>query len=326
MRADRLLATLLFLQSRGTVTCNEVAERFEVSERTARRDLDALAMAGVPLFSRQGRGGGWELVGGARTDLTGLRSGEALELLTMAAASGRKSPDFSSAVDKLVQALPGPIRDETAMVMASVVADGTAWVTPVEATAEDATQAEDWLEPLQRAVVTQRTAVILYDKLRAGVAERRVDPLGLAVKQGHWYLLAETENGRRTFRVDRIFGVTVTNDGFDRPVDFDLSAAWNDVAARFLNLTQQTAVEAIVDDTMLAALRGSGLDVMVHEAAGDQRSRVTLSAWNSHMLAAKIAPEIAHIDLIDPPAELVERLAEIGRALLTRFASSSIRG
>ena len=71
MRADRLVAILLLLQQREKVTASEVAAELEVSERTARRDLEALAMAGVPVYSVQGRGGGWRLVGGARTDLSG---------------------------------------------------------------------------------------------------------------------------------------------------------------------------------------------------------------------------------------------------------------
>jgi predicted DNA-binding transcriptional regulator YafY len=94
MRADRLVATLLLLQTRGTVTAREVAEELEVSERTARRDLDALGVAGIPVYSQQGRGGGWRLIGGATTDLTGLRTPEARALMTMAVAAGQITPEF----------------------------------------------------------------------------------------------------------------------------------------------------------------------------------------------------------------------------------------
>ncbi|MCU1429578.1 MAG: putative HTH-type transcriptional regulator YobV, partial [Actinomycetia bacterium] len=80
MRADRLVATLLFLQSRGRVTANEVAEELEVSIRTARRDLEALSIAGIPVYSQAGRGGGWSLIGGSRTDLSGLTAAEARTL------------------------------------------------------------------------------------------------------------------------------------------------------------------------------------------------------------------------------------------------------
>ena len=77
MRADRLVATLLILQRRGRVTAAELARELEVSEKTARRDLEALGMAGLPVYSQAGRGGGWQLLGGASTDLTGLTADEA---------------------------------------------------------------------------------------------------------------------------------------------------------------------------------------------------------------------------------------------------------
>ena len=92
MRADRLLAVLLLLQARGRVTAAEVADELEVSERTARRDLEALAMSGVPLYSRQGRGGGWELIGGARTDLTGLTAAETRALFLVLGPTSPATP------------------------------------------------------------------------------------------------------------------------------------------------------------------------------------------------------------------------------------------
>ena len=90
MRADRLVAILLLLQARGQVTAAEVAEELEVSERTARRDLEALGMAGIPIYSQQGRNGGWRLAGGGRTDLSGLTAGEARALLLVAGPSSAR--------------------------------------------------------------------------------------------------------------------------------------------------------------------------------------------------------------------------------------------
>ena len=92
MRADRLVATLLFLQTRGRVTAAEVAAELEVSERTARRDLEALGTAGVPIYSRAGRNGGWQLLGGARTDLSGLNAAEARALFLVAGPSSAATP------------------------------------------------------------------------------------------------------------------------------------------------------------------------------------------------------------------------------------------
>src|SRR5437868_5551843 len=127
MRADRLVATLLYLQTRGRVTAAEVAAELEVSERTARRDLEALSTAGIPVYSQQGRGGGWELVGGARTDLTGLTAGE-IRALFLAAGPMTAAPELRQALRKLVRALPAPLRpDAEAASRASVTDDRNWW-------------------------------------------------------------------------------------------------------------------------------------------------------------------------------------------------------
>src|SRR4051794_41945380 len=99
------------LQARGQVTAAEVAEELEVSERTARRDLDALGVAGLPVYSRQGRNGGWQLAGGGRTDLSGLTAAEARALFLVAGPSSAATPEVKAALRKLVRALPEPLRD-----------------------------------------------------------------------------------------------------------------------------------------------------------------------------------------------------------------------
>src|SRR4249919_202067 len=109
VRADRLVAVLLILQARGRVTAAQLADELEISERTARRDLEALAMAGVPVYSQAGRGGGWSLVGGARTDLSGLTASEARALFLMAGPSAA-TPQVKAALRKLVRALPETFR------------------------------------------------------------------------------------------------------------------------------------------------------------------------------------------------------------------------
>src|SRR6266480_1514952 len=110
MRADRLVAILLMLQSRGQVTAAEVADELEISERTARRDLEALGMAGMPIYSRQGRNGGWQLAGGGRTDLSGLKAAEARALFLVAGPSSSATPQVRAALRKLVRALPESFR------------------------------------------------------------------------------------------------------------------------------------------------------------------------------------------------------------------------
>ena len=130
MRADRLVAILLMLQAKGRITAAEVAEELEMSERTARRDLDALGMAGLPVYSTQGRNGGWQLAGGGRTDLSGLSAAEARALFLVAGPSSSATPELRAALRKLVRALPEPFRDEAEAAWTAVVVDQRSWDGP----------------------------------------------------------------------------------------------------------------------------------------------------------------------------------------------------
>ena len=288
MRADRLVATLLLLQMRGTVTAREVAAELEISERTARRDLDALGAAGIPVYSQQGRGGGWRLLGGATTDLTGLRTPEARALMTMAAATGQASPEFSSAMRKLMQALPEPIRRDAEQVLDSIVADPTSWGNPDPAPVEP--RRDEWIEPL-----------------------------GLVVKQGVWYVLAVTAQGQRSFRIDRIVDVVMTDVVFERPNDFDLEAAWRQVTTGYVERSTRVTTRAISTESAIPALRALGVETLVHRGLDDGRFDVTLGAWNADILAAQIAGVIQFLELVEPPEPVTERLAAIGAELVARF-------
>src|SRR5690625_7485519 len=112
MRAERMIATLLLMQARGRVTAAELAAELEVSVATARRDLEALSTSGVPVYPQPGRGGGWSLVGGARSDLSGLTATESEALFLLLASAGRGSGDTRSAVRNLLRALSGRFQDD----------------------------------------------------------------------------------------------------------------------------------------------------------------------------------------------------------------------
>ncbi len=144
-----LAAALLFLQTRQRVTAAGLATELDVSERTARRDLEALASAGIRVYSQAGQGGGWSLVGGARTDLTGLTAPEIRELFLLTGTDTHTSPQTRTALRKLVRALPAPLRDGAEAAARAGVSDGTDWAG-IET--EDA-----HLGPLQRAVAPRCT-------------------------------------------------------------------------------------------------------------------------------------------------------------------------
>ncbi len=197
MRADRLVAALLLMQARGRVTASELAGELEVSVATARRDLEALSTAGVPVYSQPGRGGGWSLLGGARTDLSGLTASEARALFLLAGPAASADPEVTSALRKLVRALPETFRTDAEAAAGAVVVDPARW-------GESGRKRPDLVELLQTAVVRRRRVRLVYANRARERTERLVDPWGLVDKDELWYLVAGTEDGQRTFRVDRI--------------------------------------------------------------------------------------------------------------------------
>src|SRR5881397_2229884 len=157
VRADRLVAILMLLQTRGQVTAAEVSSELEISERTARRDLEALGMAGLPIYSRQGRNGGWQLAGGGRTDLSGLTAAEARALFLVAGPSSSATPELRAALRKLVRALPEPLRDAAQTAANAVIVDPHGWDQQPRVRRTPA-----HLAAVQRAVIEGEQVVLGY--------------------------------------------------------------------------------------------------------------------------------------------------------------------
>ncbi|WP_069164372.1 helix-turn-helix transcriptional regulator [Nocardia altamirensis] len=312
MRADRLVAILLMMQTRGRVTAAEVAGELETSVATARRDLEALSAAGVPVYPQPGRGGGWSLVGGARTDLTGLTAGEARALFLLAGPSAGSVPEAKSALRKLVRALPQTFRTDAAAAADAVVIDPARW---------GATNRE--LPPvvalLQRAVVQRNKVRLRYASKGGEHTERLVDPLGLVDKDAIWYFLAGTDHGQRTFRVDRIAEAVVTDDIAHRPSDFDLATAWDAVVDEMEERRAATAATALVPERLLPILRNQqGRHCVVDGPIADGRIRVQVTAPTAWMLAQQLAGWGADIEVVEPESVRAE-LARIGAELVTAY-------
>ena len=188
MRADRLVATLLVLQATGRVTAAEVAEELEVSVKTARRDLEALAMAGIPVYSQAGKGGGWSLIGGARTDLSGLTAAEARTLFMVAGPSSTATPEAKAALRKLVQALPETFRADAEAAASAVVLDPAGW-------GGSTTPRPPHLDELQRAVVEGARCASATPTGRVPRPSARSTRSGSSRRASVWYLVADTANG-----------------------------------------------------------------------------------------------------------------------------------
>src|SRR5438094_6723434 len=175
MRADRLVATLLLMQSRGRVTAAELARELEVSVATARRDLEALSAAGIPAYPQPGRGGGWSLVGGARTDLSGLSAPEAQALFLLVGPAAAVSDEAKAALRKLVRALPQSFRAGAEAAASATVIDPTRW-------GERDRRRPEAAALLEAAVIGRRKVRLTYVGSNRESTERLVDPWGLVDK------------------------------------------------------------------------------------------------------------------------------------------------
>ena len=313
MRSDRLVAVLLLLQQRGQTTAAEVAAELEISERTARRDLDALGAAGLPVYSVQGRGGGWRLLGDGRTDLSGLTAGEARALFLVAGPHAATTPTIRAALRKLLRALPEPFRDEAAAAASATLADPTPWrgnatrSTPPQLTA------------VQDAVIGGHVLQLDYVDRTGAPTTRDVHPLGVVSKGASWYLIADTAAGRRTFRVDRIRAATPIGRPAVRPADFDLAAAWAEVAAGMDDLRAPVIAVGRIEPSLVEVLRYLlGNRAAIGQPTPDGRIEVVLRGRTAELLAAEIAGFGDRLAITAPP-EVRGALARVGAQLVARY-------
>ena len=219
MRADRLLSIVLVLQSRGRQTAHQLAAEHEVSVRTIYRDMQALGSIGIPVF---GDSAGYQLVDGYRTQLTGLTAEEARGLvlagLPGVAADLGLAAEVAGASLKLAAALPQPLRERVTRMRQRFHLDAPGWY-------QDGDSSEHLTE-LADAVWRQVAVSVRYENWHREV-DRRLEPYGLVLKAGKWYLVACTGGQVRTFRVNQIRALTVLTDRFDWPEGFDLATYWS---------------------------------------------------------------------------------------------------
>lgn len=225
VRADRLLSLVLLLQNRGQATAGQLAAELAVSVRTIYRDMVALNTAGIPV---RADAAGYRLVDGYRTHLTGFTAEEARALalagMPAAAAELGLARPAAAAQLKIATALPAALRDRADRMRQLLLVDTPSWYRDGDAS--------EHLPAVADAVWHQRAVEVEYENWTR-VVHRRLEPLGLVLKAGRWYLVAGVDGGLRTYRVNQIRALTVLPDGFDRPVGFDLGAHWRDHVAGF---------------------------------------------------------------------------------------------
>ena len=288
----------------------DLAEKLEVSRRTVYRDLDALSTAGVPVVTDRGPNGGAYLLGGYRTDLTGLTEGELEALLAFGGQGPAADLGFGSQLEGASRKLAvAARRDRAGRLRERVLIDGERWfrTAPVP----------PHLTRVQDALWLDRRVRLRYRRTLDRVVDRMVEPYGLVCKAGTWYLLAGVRGEPRVYRVSRIEDAEMTDETFARPADFDLRSAWAAQVGRFkgsgpehVSVTVRVDPEVsgpftrVIGDQIVERLSDGVvvLDFPVHEAA-----------------VSLLAPFGRSVEVLEPQ-EIRRRLAEIGRQLAGLYA------
>ena len=313
MRASRLMAILILLQLRVRLTAEALAEEFEVSVRTIYRDIDSLSAAGIPVYGERGPGGGFQLLDGYRTRLTGLATDEA-EAMPMIGLPGPAAalglgPAAARARGKLMASLGERLSDEAGRMSARFHMDSTDWYREADEVRH--------LPALARAVLDQRPVTMTYESWRT-TGDWTVEPLGLVLKAGGWYLVATGGRKIRMFNVSMI-RVAVSGEGrFERPKDFDLPTWWSAELNRFeAELRPETAlIRATPTGLKRLAALGAFAAKAVREAEGDCVRLPIETSDHSVLSLLGCGPEI---EVIAPP-ELRARLKSLAEAIAARAA------
>ncbi|MFE3830496.1 helix-turn-helix transcriptional regulator [Streptomyces sp. NPDC059092] len=315
MRAARLIKMVLLLQSRPSMTAGELARELEVSERTITRDAQALSEAGIPVYANRGRSGGYQLVGGYRTRLTGLARGEA-EALFLSGVPGALREmgldDISSAARlKVSAALLPSLRDAPDTAAQRFHLDAPGWYHEP--------QTPELLPVLAEAVWDDRVVAARYRREDQEV-ERELAPYGLVLKAGVWYVCAGTESTVRVYRIDRFTAVETSQERFTRDDSFDLPAFWEERAAEFARSLLRTEIEVRLSPEGARRLpyvvdRAAAGAAIEAAAPADEEGRITLT------LPVE-SEEVAYTQLLalGPDAEVLGP-----QTLRRRFAEAAAR-
>jgi predicted DNA-binding transcriptional regulator YafY len=322
MRADRLMAILLHLQAHGRTTAAELAERLEVSERTIYRDLDALSLAGVPVYAERGPGGGCALPDDYRTNLTTLNEAEVRTIFM----SGLRGPlqelgldqALDDALSKLQAALPANHRQDALISRQRIYFDAASWNCPNETVS--------CIRELQEAVWQQRRVWLLHHKGDGKPNERLVEPYGLVAKASIWYLVAGTlrtddRQGFKTgvYRASRISSVRFTEEFFERPPDFDLGAYWDKWCADYKASWYNYPVAIRFSESAIGALQhafGEAIFEAIRKAPPPENGVYTVKLiFESHDDARNSIVRVGTLVEVLEPFELRESIYNLAQSL-----------
>lgn len=318
MRADRLISLVLLLRQRGRMSADALARELEVSTRTVLRDIEALSAAGVPVYAERGRHGGFALLPGFRTELSGMHHDEALALLT--AASGRGEQVFglgsalASAMRKLVDALPETHRATASDAARRFLVDPEVDLLARRQVAEDIPRTV--MSEVRRAVLAGRRLRIHYAPVDRPATWRTVDPIGLVAVRDKGYLLATTAGADRTYRLSRILAAEELGEPAQRPDTVDLDRIWRERSTRFRTGGDRITVRLRVAPARRGELMATALAVLSEEPDADgllleatfQDARhAEWALWQLGTDAEALAPQSLRTALRDRAAAIAAR-------------------
>ncbi|MBS1811394.1 MAG: YafY family transcriptional regulator [Acidobacteria bacterium] len=317
MRADRLISILLLLQIHRRLTSHELAERLEVSERTIHRDMEALSIAGIPVMAERGTGGGWSLIEGYRSNLTGLSEAEVQALFLSRPAGLLADLGLDKASEagliKLQASLPLPHQRDATFAQERIHVDLTGW--------NNAKEAVPLLPMLFEAVWNERRLQITYNRGDCDPVERLVDPLGLVAKGSAWYLVANVEGSLRSYRISRIQSASILPERCQRPATFDLVAYWKQSAVEFKEKFPRYAVTLRVHPDFVSHLyligRFSRVE-KVEEPAADGWRKAVIVFQVEEMAVEGLLGLGANIEILEP-VELREQIIEQAKNIIAFY-------
>jgi predicted DNA-binding transcriptional regulator YafY len=319
MKSDRLLSALLLLQAHGRLSSRELAEKLETSQRTAHRDMEALSAAGVPVVALRGAQGGWELAQGWRTKVPGMDEAE-LRALLMSQPSALGHPALAAASErafgKLLAAMPKTMQTQAASIRARLHVDAAGW----HPYSEDPGP----LEIVQDAIARDCKLTFSYVRADGERGARTVDPYGIVVKQGVWYLVARAPAGMRTYRISRMQDAVVLAVTFERPANFDLAMHWKSATAQLQQKREQIrATVALAPDAVEQIRRWYRLSEVARGKADLPDSWRVYQIWfESRREAQFIALGLGSRAVVVAPAELRDEV----RAEVEACAAGRIGG
>lgn len=312
MRADRLISIVLLLQVHGRLTARSLAERLETSERTVLRDMDALAAAGVPVVAERGPGGGWKLVDGYQTKLTGLTTAEIQSLFFAHPPQLLKSLGLGQAAEvawlKLQAALPAASQRQAERARRSILIDPAGWRE---------SQSIASLPVLLDSLWRSRRVRFFYESGLGEPGERLVDPLGLVARGSVWYLIASRDEQTRTYRVSRIRDATLDEHESLNRDGFDLVAYWDQSTAAFRENLPRCYLTCLVSPSVMRWVRYRGWRLEEEREEGDRlRIRVRFDAEEEGLQFALAFG--ADVEVIEP-TELRDKVLDAARATVERY-------